>query len=102
MTMLLLGAGPTGTLVQPSVPTVTSLTPNNGTHVGGTSVVLAGTSFTRVTAVFFDTTSATFVINSDIQITATSPAHAAGATNVTVKAPAGISATGAGNVYTYT
>jgi hypothetical protein len=56
-------------------PTITSFTPTSGTV--GTSVVITGTNFTGITAVrFFNGKTATFVVNSTTQITATVPSGA--------------------------
>jgi len=67
-------------------PKITSFTPLSGAV--GTSVVITGTNFTGATAVKFNTTTATFTVNSATQITATVPA---GATTgkISVKAPGG-------------
>ncbi len=90
-------------LLASGAPTVTSLTPTTGTSAGGTSVVITGTNFTGATAVKFGTTNATsFTVDSDTQITATSPAHAAGTVDVRVTTPGGTSATGAGDHFTFT
>ena len=88
------------TYVAQAVPTVTAISPNNGTTAGGTSVTITGTNFTGATAVTIGGTAATFVtLVSATSITATTPAHAAGAANVVVTTPAG---TGTGtNLYTY-
>jgi hypothetical protein len=56
-------------------PTITSFTPTSGTV--GSSVVITGTNFTGITAVrFFNAKTATFVVNSTTQITATVPSGA--------------------------
>ena len=55
-------------------PTVTLFTPPNGPV--GTSVTITGTGLTQATKVTFDKTVATFVVNSDTQITATVPTGA--------------------------
>jgi IPT/TIG domain len=82
-------------------PAVTSLSPNSGPAAGGTSVVITGTGFTGATAVDFGTTAATtFHVDSDTQITATSPAHPAGAVDVTVTVQ-GTSATSTADLFTY-
>jgi len=66
-------------------PTVTSITPNSGTANGGTSVTLTGTGFLAGATVKLGGTSATGVtVVSSTSITATTPAHAAGAVNVVV------------------
>jgi IPT/TIG domain/Galactose oxidase, central domain len=93
-------AGNLFTYVAP--PTVTSITPMQGPTAGGTSVVLAGTDFTQVTAVSFGSTPATsFVVDSNNQITAVSPAEAAGNVNIIVTAIGGNSTAAAGNLFTY-
>ena len=62
------------------VPTITSVTPNWGVPEGGTEVVIVGTGFTGVTAVTFEydgewsAPAAAFNVDSEVQITATSPA----------------------------
>ena len=96
-------AGSVFTYVTPvPAPTVTMVGPNSGSTAGGTPVSLTGTNFTGATAVSFGGTAATnFVVNSATSITATSPARAAGAVNVTVTTSGGTSATSAANTYTY-
>ena len=72
------------------VPTLTSVAPSNGPDAGGTSVTLSGSGFTGTTGVTFGGTAATsFTVNSDTSITATTPAHAAGAVAVAITAPGG-------------
>jgi uncharacterized repeat protein (TIGR03803 family) len=55
-------------------PTLASFTPPSGPV--GTSVTITGTGLTQATKVTFNGTSATFVVNSDTQITATVPTGA--------------------------
>ncbi len=81
-------------------PNVTSISPATGPAAGGTSVTIIGTNFTGATAVNFGTTSASFIFDSDSQITATSPAGS-GAVNISVTTPAGISAQAQANLFTY-
>ena len=66
-------------------PTVTSISPNSGTINGGTAVTITGTGFLAGATVSVGGTAATgvTVVNST-SITATTPAHAAGAVNVIV------------------
>ena len=66
-------------------PTVSSITPNSGTTNGGTAVTIAGTGFLAGATVKMGGTSATVlsVVNSTL-ITATAPAHVAGAVDVVV------------------
>jgi len=71
--------------VAPPAVTVTSVTPANGSSLGGTPVTIAGTGFNAGAGVTFGGTAATsVVVVNATQITATTPAHAAGAVNVTV------------------
>jgi hypothetical protein len=82
-------------------PTVTAVSPTSGLTTGATSVTITGASFTGATAVTFGgTAAASFVVNSNTSITATTPAHAAGPVDVAVTTPIG---TGTGfGLYTYT
>ncbi len=66
-------------------PTVTSITPNTGTAAGGTSVTITGTGFLAGATVSLGGTAATNVnVVGSTSITATTPAHAAGAVSVVV------------------
>jgi PGF-pre-PGF domain-containing protein len=81
-----------------TLPTFTSITPNSGTTAGGTAVTITGTNLLGATGVTFGGTAATsYTVDSATQITAVTPAKAAGAVNVVVTTPGG-TATGA---YTY-
>jgi hypothetical protein len=71
-------------------PVVTSLSTNTGgPYSGGTQVVIHGSGFTNAVGVKFGATGASFTVNSDSQITATSPVpvsgQAVGAVDVTVE-----------------
>src|SRR5207253_5032504 len=66
-----------------AAPSITSLAPTAGPAAGANSVVISGANFTNATAVKFGATNATgFAGESTGQITATAPAHAAGAGDV--------------------
>ena len=66
-------------------PTVTSITPGSGVATGGTAVTITGTGFLAGATVSFGGTAATGVtLVSSTSITATAPAHAAGAVNLVV------------------
>lgn len=81
-------------------PTVTGITPNSGSTVGGTSVTISGTELTGATAVKFGGTDAqAFTVDSATQITATTPAHGVGAVSVQVTTPGGTNA--ANTLFTY-
>jgi hypothetical protein len=85
----------------PQPPTVTSVSPNNGPTAGGTAVTITGTNFVSGATVTFGgiaATGVTFV--SSTQIDATTPAHAAGAVDVSVTNPDTQSGT-LSNAYTY-
>ncbi|SDA39468.1 putative Ig domain-containing protein, partial [Pseudomonas sp. NFPP15] len=83
-----------------AVPTLTSVSPNSGSIAGATAVTLTGSNFTGATSVSFGGTAApSYTVNNATTITATTPAHAAGAVNVTIITPGG-SAT-LTNGYTY-
>jgi len=83
-------------------PTVASITPTTGTVSGGTSVTIAGTGFLTGATVSLGGTAATSVnVVGSTSITATTPAHAAGAASVLVTNTDAQSGT-LTNGYTYT
>jgi CSLREA domain-containing protein len=83
-------------------PTVTGIIPNAGTLAGGTPVTITGTNLSGATAVNFGTIAVTsFSVISATQITATSPAGAAGVVHVTVTTAGGTSATSTADQFTY-
>jgi hypothetical protein len=83
-------------------PALASLGTHSGSTQGGTSVVITGSHLTDSTSVAFGSTSAQhFHIDSNTQITATAPAHAAGAVDVTVSGPGGASPTLTADSFTY-
>lgn len=83
-------------------PTVSGVLPINGAAAGGTAVTLTGTNFIGTTSVLFGAALATaVVVVTPTTITCVSPAHIAGAINVTVTTVYGTSPIGAGNVFTF-
>jgi hypothetical protein len=85
-----------------SMPVVTGVSPTSGPVVGGASVTIMGGGFTAATKVDFGGIQATsFVVNSDAQVTATSPAGTAGTVDVTVTTSYGTSATSPADRFTY-
>ncbi len=83
-------------------PSITAINPTSGPLAGGTSVTITGSLFTGATAVKFGANNATaFTVNSDTQITATSPPGAAGVVDVTVTTGSGTSGLGASDQFTY-
>jgi len=82
-------------------PTVTSLTPSEGSAAGGFSVTITGTNFSAVPTVTFGGTAATGVaFASSTSLLVTVPAHAAGMVDVVVTNPDGQSDT-LSNGFTY-
>ena len=83
-------------------PTVSAISPNTGTANGGTAVTISGTNFRSGATVSLGGTAATGVtVVSATSITATTPAHSAGAVNVVVTNTDAQSAS-LNNGYTYT
>ncbi len=73
-----------GTAANPA-PTMSSISPNAGTSVGGTPVTITGTGFLAgATVMFGGTTASDVTVASGTTITATTPAHTAGSVNVVV------------------
>jgi hypothetical protein len=92
---------PVSATVQP-VPAISSLSPAAGDPAGGTKVTISGTDFTGASAVGFGATpAAAFTVNSETQITAFTPAAAAGTVDVRVTTPAGQSLAGAADRFTF-
>ncbi|KAF1056971.1 MAG: hypothetical protein GAK34_00041 [Delftia tsuruhatensis] len=81
-------------------PTVTSVSPNFGPQAGGTSVVITGANLSGATAVLFGATTASYVVNSATQITATSPAGT-GTVDVRVTTTGGTSAISGADQFSY-
>ena len=99
MQMVALKASVTGS----SAPTITSISPNSGSINGGTAVTITGTNFVAGATVTFGGTAATNVtVVSSTSITATTPAHAAGAVNVVVTDSGGSGTLTNGFTYTTT
>ncbi|MGH3798231.1 MAG: IPT/TIG domain-containing protein, partial [Pseudonocardiaceae bacterium] len=83
-----------------AAPTVTSVTPNDGTTDGGDTVIIDGANFTGTTSVTFGGTPALFFIVASVnQVQAITPPHAAGPAQVVVTTAAGGSST---DVVTFT
>ncbi len=72
------------------LPTVTGVSPNSGTTLGGTSVTITGTNFVAGATVTFGGTDATGVsVVSPTSITCATPPHAVGAVDVVVTTSGG-------------
>jgi hypothetical protein len=92
----------TGFTYVSTAPTVTTVTPNSGATTGGTAVTVSGTNFVAGATVTFGGTAATNVtVVNATTLTATTPAHAAGAVSVVVTNPNTQTGTLA-NGFTYT
>jgi len=75
-----------------TTPTIQNVAPRSGATLGGTTVTISGSGFTGTTAVEFGTAeAASFVVDSNIAITAVTPAEAAGQVDVSVTGPNGTS-----------
>jgi IPT/TIG domain len=86
----------------PLVPSITSISPNNGSVTGGTTVVVTGTNFTGATGVMFGLVAGnSLVVTSDTSLTVISPAQTAGAVDIQVVDAAGTSAIVPSAQYTY-
>ena len=77
----------------PSAPVLSGLSPSSGPAAGGTSVSISGSSLVTGATVTIGGAAATVTGSSATAITAVTPAHAAGAVDVTVRNPDGQSAT---------
>jgi hypothetical protein len=90
------------TLFDPLItPAVTAVSPPSGSAVGGTSVTVAGTNFSGVTAVNFGLTAATNVkVMNATELTATAPVGSNTA-DVTVTTLGGTSPTSSADRFTY-
>ncbi len=85
-----------------SAPTITGMSPTSGPVFGGTRVTITGTGFSGVTSLTFGGAAASsYSVDSDTQISAMTPANAAGATNVKVTTAGGTNGNGGSNVFTY-
>ncbi len=96
-------AGPDNDFSYLDAPVLNVVSPSSGTPAGGESVVLTGTGFASpgpVTQVYFGTASATFTVNSDSQVTATSPGGT-GSVHITMLGPGGTSAVSAADLFTF-
>ena len=81
-------------------PSVTGVTPNQGSTKGGDAITITGTGFSAATGVLFGAAPAAFTVTSDTQITARVPAQSAGTVDVTVQSLYGTSAIGASDRFT--
>jgi hypothetical protein len=85
-----------------AAPAITGISPSSGPPAGGTTVTITGSGFTGATRVSFGAVAATsYSVTSDTQITAVSPAQAAGSHYIVVTGPGGTSPTVSAAIFTY-
>jgi IPT/TIG domain/Autotransporter beta-domain len=81
-------------------PTVSGISPNSGTTLGGAAITITGTNLTGATVTIGGSPATGVTVNGGgTTITATTPAHAIGAVNVVVTTPGGTAA--AAGTYLY-
>jgi RHS repeat-associated protein len=81
-------------------PAVTTISPASGPRAGGTAITITGTGFTGATSVTVGGKTASFRVDSDTSISATTP-PGRGTVDVVVTTPAGSSPTGPADQFTY-
>src|SRR5581483_10492884 len=96
------GAVPFDIAMAAAPPVVTGVSPAHGAEPGGNQVTITGQHLAGASSVLFGSAPATNVkVINALTVTATAPAHTDGTVDVTVTTPAGTSATGGGDHYTY-
>jgi hypothetical protein len=85
------------------IPTVTNVSPNSGPQAGGTVVTVTGTDFCNgsPTVSFGGVAGTSVILNSNTQLTVTSPAHGLGTVDVLVTTAGGTSAVVTADHFTY-
>jgi hypothetical protein len=84
------------------VPTISTVTPNQGSKFGGSKVTIVGKDFTGATAVAFGSTPATrFIIDSDTKITAVAPFAPVGQVDIAVTNADGTSLATPNDLFTF-
>ncbi len=83
-----------------AAPTITTISPNSGSMLGGDTVTVTGTNFTDVTSVTVAGTVATFTVNTPSSISFTTPASGtSGAKNIVVTTDYGTATAAAAFTY---
>jgi IPT/TIG domain len=83
-------------------PSVSGVTPASGPVGGGTAVMITGNALIGLTGIKFGANPASFVVNSNASVTATSPAGVGGSkVDITVTGPGGTSTVSASDQFTY-
>jgi hypothetical protein len=92
------------TYVAPGTPAIYAVSPNRGSTLGGTGVIIYGSGLAGATSVIFGTSPAQYFSNgyqADIQLYTQSPPGAAGTVDVTVSTGAGTSAPQAADRFSF-
>jgi hypothetical protein len=85
-----------------AAPTITGVFPSSGSTSGGTTVTITGTNLSGATAVSFGgTAAASFTVSSSTQISAKTPAEAAGTVQVKVTTVGGSTASTSADYFSY-
>jgi hypothetical protein len=86
----------------PTVPSVSSVSPASGPTAGGTLVTINGSNLNGTSAVSFGgTAAASFTVVSATQVTATTPAESAGTIHTNLTTPSGTSPSTGADQYTF-
>ena len=89
------GSGDTSAELYSPQPSVTSVTPNSGSHAGGTTVTITGSGLASVTSVLFGNTAGTNIVHDpaspDTKLTVVTQAHSTGRVDIAVDSVGGIS-----------
>jgi hypothetical protein len=91
--------GPSFTYVAPPKPAVSSVSPAEGTTLGGTSFTVKGSGFVSGASVTIGSKASSVTVVSEHEITAKAPAHAAGGYEVLVSDKNGVSTGGPSFTY---
>ena len=83
------------------LPTISSVSPNNGSSGGGNTVTITGEHFTGASVVQFGQNHSVFTVTSDTSITATVPEGFAGTVDVFVTTQQGANVQSTADQYTY-
>jgi hypothetical protein len=96
------GLASTDIVIDTQAPVVAKISVSQGPATGGTTLTITGTGLTTASRVKFGTVAASsFTVDSDSQITVTSPAGAAGTVDVTVSTIGGTSITSSVDQFVY-
>jgi hypothetical protein len=89
------------TYVTPPPPTVTAVSPSEGSIAGGTTVTVTGTNLEGASVQFGSSAGGEVQVLSASELRVKTPTHAAGAVDVTVTTPGGTSVTSAADRFSF-